>query len=157
MQVLLIKDIDRVGKKGETKRVTEGYARNFLFPRHLAVPLTEGSKKNLKLVEVSWKRQEEKEREAFQAMAKKIDGLALRITKKAGEKGRLFGSVTNAEIAEAIAAETKVEVDKKNILADHIKELGQHEVTVRFSGEVKATVKVIVLPEEESAAPATQA
>ncbi len=157
MQVLLIKDIDRVGKKGETKRVTEGYARNFLFPRHLAVPLTEGSQKNLKLVEVSWKRQEEKEREAFQAMAKKIDGLSLRITKKAGEKGRLFGSVTNAEIAEAIAAETKLEIDKKDIVTEHIKELGQHDVVVRFSGEIKATVKVVVLPEEEPVASTAQA
>lgn len=153
MQVLLIKDIDRVGKKGDTKRVTEGYARNFLFPRNLAVPLTEGSKKNVKLLEASWKRQEAKERDAAQALAQKIEGLTLRITKKSGEKGRLFGSVTSAEIAEAIHAESKVEIDKKTIVTDHIKELGQHDVTVRFSGEIKATVKVVVLPEEETPAP----
>lgn len=153
MQVLLIKDIDRVGKKGDTKRVTEGYARNFLFPRSLAVPLTEGSQKNVKLLEASWKRQEAKERDAAQALAQKIEGLNLRITKKSGEKGRLFGSVTSAEIAEAINVAAKVEIDKKSIVTDHIKELGQHDVVIRFSGEVKATVKVVVLPEEEIPAP----
>lgn len=151
MQVLLIKDVEKIGKRGDSKRVTEGFARNFLFPRNLAVPATPGSMKNLKLIEVSWKRKELKEQEAVKLMAAKIDGISVRITKKAGEKGRLFGSVTSSEIAEAIQAESKITVDKKDIVVDHIKELGQHDVVVRFSGEVKATVKVVVLPDAESA------
>lgn len=148
MQVLLINDVDRVGKKGETKKVTEGYARNFLFPRKLAMPVTAGTMNNLKLLQASWKRQEHQEKEAFQKMAQQLESATYRITRKAGEKGRLFGSVTSTELAELFHRESKVEVDKRNIQADHIKELGQHEVTIRFSGEVKATVKVVVLPEE---------
>ena len=152
MQILLIKDIDHVGKKGDSRKVTEGYARNFLFPRSLAVPFTPGSQRNLKLVEVSWKRKELKEKEAVKLMAEKIEGLSIRITKKAGDKGRLFGSVTNAEIADAILAASRITIDKKDLVVDHIKELGQHDVVVRFSGEVKATIKVVVLPDVETPA-----
>ncbi|OIP29230.1 50S ribosomal protein L9 [bacterium CG2_30_54_10] len=152
MQILLIKDIDHVGKKGDSRKVTEGYARNFLFPRSLAVPFTPGSQRNLKLVEVSWKRKELKEKEAVKLMAEKIEGLSIRITKKAGDKGRLFGSVTSAEIADAILAASRITIDKKDLVVDHIKELGQHDVVVRFSGEVKATIKVVVLPDVETPA-----
>jgi len=152
MQILLIKDIDHVGKKGDSRKVTEGYARNFLFPRSLAVPFTPGSQRNLKLVKVSWKRKELKEKEAVKLMAEKIEGLSIRITKKAGDKGRLFGSVTSAEIADAILAASRITIDKKDLVVDHIKELGQHDVVVRFSGEVKATIKVVVLPDVETPA-----
>lgn len=157
MEVLLLKDVERIGKKGEAKKVTEGYARNFLFPRRLAVPMTEGAVRNIKLLEASWKRKAQKDLEAMVEMAKKIDGLSVRISKKAGEKGRLFGSVTSAEIAEAIHNATKIEVDKKNIIADHIKELGQHEVTIRFTADVKATIKVVVIPSEEDSSTASKA
>lgn len=150
MQVLLIKDIEKIGKKGDSKRVTEGYARNFLFPRNLAVLNTPGAQKNLKLLSVSWKRKEQKELDALNLMAKKLEGISVRITKKAGDKGRLFGSVTSTEIAEAIQAEAKIAIDKKDIVTDHIKELGQHDVVVRFSGDVKATVKVVVIPAADS-------
>ncbi len=149
MQVILMGDVPRVGRKGETKKVSEGYARNFLFPRKLAVPLTEGTLKNLKLVQVSWAKQAAKEKEAQLELAKKIDGVTLQIKRKAGDKGRLFGSVTSAEISELLHKHSKVEVDKREIITDHIKELGEHEVHIRFSHDAKATLKVVVLPEEE--------
>ena len=149
MDVLLMENVVRVGKKGDTRKVSEGYARNYLFPRKLAVPLTVGTMKNLKLVQVSWGKQAAKLKAANQELAQKINGVTLQITKKAGEKGRLFGSVTNSEIAEALKKEIGIEIDKREIAADHIKELGEHEVHVRFSGDAKATVKVVVVPAEE--------
>ncbi len=148
MQVLLIQNVGSVGKRGETKRVAEGYARNFLFPRNLAVPVTPGTMKNLDLLKQSWKRQEVKELEEARALAAKIDGLTLKITRKSGEKGRLFGSVTNTEIAELIAKKADIQLDKRSVVVEHIKELGEHEVTVKLFTDVKATVKLVVLPEE---------
>ncbi|MBP7633926.1 50S ribosomal protein L9 [Candidatus Ozemobacteraceae bacterium] len=148
MQVLLIQNVGSVGKRGETKRVAEGYARNFLFPRNLAVPVTPGTMKNLEMLKHSWKRQEVKEKEEAQAVAKKIDGLTIKITRKSGEKGRLFGSVTNTEIAELISKKIDMPLDKRSVVVEHIKELGEHEVTVKLFTDVKATVKLVVLPEE---------
>lgn len=148
MQVLLIQNVGSVGKRGETKRVAEGYARNFLFPRNLAVPITPGTMKNLEMLKHSWKRQEVKEKEEAQALAKKIDGLTIKIIRKSGEKGRLFGSVTNTEIAELIGKKIDMQLDKRTVVVDHIKELGEHEVTVKLFADVKATVKLAVLPEE---------
>ncbi|MBF0499923.1 MAG: 50S ribosomal protein L9 [Candidatus Riflebacteria bacterium] len=151
MEVLLIRNVDRVGTKGETKRVTEGYARNFLFPRSLAVPLTPGAISHLNLVKVSWERKAAKEKNAIEVLAQKINGLTVRITKKAGDKGRLFGSVTSSELSDMIKKESGIEIDKHQIIADHIKELGQHEVNVRFPHQAKAILKVVVVPEEAKA------
>jgi len=91
-----------------------------------------------------------KEQEAAKAIAAKIDGLTIKLTRKSGEKGRLFGSVTNTEIAELIMKKTDIQVDKRSVVFDHIKNLGEHEVTVKLFTDVKATVKVVVLPEESA-------
>jgi len=148
MEVLLVHDVPRVGVRGETKRVTEGYARNFLFPRKLAVPVTEGTLSHLKLVQASWDKKAAKEREAFTKLAEKIDGLTIKVTKRAGEKGRLFGSVTGHEISDLIQRQAHVEIEKHHIITDHIKEVGEHEIHVRFSKDAKATLKIVVVPEE---------
>jgi len=148
MEVLLVKDVDRLGHKGETKRVTEGYARNFLFARKMAVPLTAGSQAHHDLVKGSWERQVAKEKAHNEDLAKRIEGLNIKITKRAGEKGRLFGSVTNTEVAEVIQKETKIEIDKRHLIVDHIKETGEHEVVVRFGRDAKAHLKITVVPEE---------
>lgn len=148
MQVVLIDNIERVGKKGQTIKVTEGYARNYLFPRNLAVPMTPGTVRHLELMKKSWQVQEQKEKAAATQAAAKLEGLTIRITKKAGDKGRLFGSVTTAELAELISSQSDIKVDRKQIQTDHLKELGQHDVVVKIAGEIKATVKVLILPEE---------
>lgn len=149
MEVLLINNVPRVGIKGDIIKVAEGYARNFLFPRNFAIPATGGAKKHLQLMKDSWEKQALKEKQAFQTMAEKIDGMVLKLTKKAGDKGRLFGSVTSTELAEKISEQANIDIDKKLVVASHIKELGEHDITVRFTGEVKAGLKVVVLPEEE--------
>ena len=148
MEVLMINNVPRVGRKGQVLEVAEGYARNYLFPRNFAILATDGAKRHLNLMKKSWEKQELKEKQAFQKMADKIDGMVLKLTKKAGDKGRLFGSVTSAELAENISKEAGIEIDKKLVVADHIKALGEHDVTIRFTGEVKAKMKVVVLSDE---------
>lgn len=149
MEVLMINNVPRVGRKGEFKNVAEGYARNFLFPRNFAIPATEGAKKHLQLMKTSWEKQAVREKQAYLDMAAKIEGLVIKITRKAGDKGRLFGSVTSSELVSEISKSANIEIDKKLVVADHIKEVGEHPVTIRFTGEVKAHMKVVVIPEEK--------
>lgn len=149
MEVLMINNVPRVGRKGEFKKVAEGYARNFLFPRNFAIPATEGAKKHLDLMKNSWEKQAAREKQAYLDMAGKIEGLVLKLSRKAGDKGRLFGSVTSAELAEEINKAASVNIDKKLVVADHIKEVGEHSVTIRFTGDVKAHMKVVISPEEK--------
>lgn len=151
MEVLMINTVPRVGRKGELKNVAEGFARNYLFPRNFAIPATEGAKKHLSLMKDSWDKQAAREKQLFTDMAQKIEGLTVTLTKRAGDKGRLFGSVTSAELAEQISKAANVDIDKKLIIADHIKETGEHSVTIRFTGEVRAHVKVVVIAEEVKA------
>lgn len=148
MEVLLINTIPRVGQKGQIINVAKGYARNFLFPRNLAIPATEGAKRHLDLMKDSWEKQELKERKNYELMVEKLDNQLLKITKKAGESGRLFGSVTSNELSEEISKQIGIEVNKKLVVADHIKELGEHQITVRFTGDLKANLRVLVLPQE---------
>ncbi|GAB4273772.1 MAG: 50S ribosomal protein L9 [Candidatus Rifleibacteriota bacterium] len=148
MEVLMINNVPRVGRKGQIINVAEGYARNYLFPRNYAIPATDGAKKHLNLMKASWQNQEMRERKAYEEMAGKLDGMILKITKKAGEKGRLFGSVTSHELSEQIKAQVGLDIDKKLVVADHIKEVGEHPITIRFTGDIKAHLKVVVIPEE---------
>ncbi len=150
MEVLMINNVPRVGSKGEFKVVKKGYARNFLFPRNLAIPATPGAKKHYELMKDSWEKQLMREQEMFNEKAEKIEGSTITITKKAGDKGRLFGSVTSTELVDGIKEAVGIEVDKKLLVADHIKELGEHTVVVRFTGEVRANLKVMVVAEEEN-------
>jgi large subunit ribosomal protein L9 len=149
MEVLMINNVPRVGRKGEFKKVAEGFARNYLFPRNFAIPASEGAKKHLDLMKNSWEKQAAREKQAYLDMAGKINGLVLKITRKAGDKGRLFGSVTSSELAEEINKTTGVSIDKKLVVADHIKEVGEHSVSIRFTGEVKASLKVVIVAEEK--------
>ncbi|HNX76753.1 MAG TPA: 50S ribosomal protein L9 [Candidatus Rifleibacterium sp.] len=149
MEVLMINTVPRVGRKGELKKVTEGFARNYLFPRNYAILATDGAKKHLELMKTSWEKQAVREKQAFMDMASKIEGLTLKLTRKAGDKGRLFGSVTSTELAEEINKLAHVNIDKKLVVADHIKEIGEHSVTIRFTGEVKAHLNVVIVAEEK--------
>ncbi len=149
MEVLMINNVPRVGRKGEFKTVAEGFARNYLFPRNFAIPATQGAKSHLNLMQKSWEKQEAREKQIFSDMAAKIEGLVIKITRKAGDKGRLFGSVTSTELAAEINRTAGVSIDKKLVVADHIKEVGEHNVSVRFTGDIKAQMKVVIIPEEK--------
>lgn len=148
MKVILLEDIDALGKMGDTVKVKDGYARNYLIPRNLALPATA---RNLKAQEHQLRDIERKRTKIVsdaQSLAEKIAGVSLTFTRKTGEKGRLFGSVTNMDIAEALG-EKGLTVDRKDILlAEPIKSLGEFDVQVKLHHDVTPGIKITVLPEE---------
>lgn len=145
MQVILKKDIDKLGKTGAVVAVENGYARNFLLPKGLALP---ASPANVKVVEAEKKRnalREQKEKHEAQQLAEKISALSCTIAVQAGNEGKLFGSVTNQDIAQALQNEG-IEVDKKKIeMPEPLKELGVFKVEVRLHPEVVASAKIWVV------------
>ncbi len=145
VQVILREDVPDLGDAGELVRVRPGHARNYLLPQGKAILATEG---NLREVEHHKRVIEEKrvrERTALEAERSRLEGVELEIAAKAGEEGRLFGSVTAAQIAEHLA-ERGFAVDRRKIaLAEPIKQLGEHAVAVRLRRDVNATLKVKVV------------
>ena len=144
MQVILQKDVKALGKKGEIKEVAEGYARNFLFPRGLAVEATGGQLKQHKQQEKGAAGKKAKALEAAENTAAKLNDLQLELTAKVGENGRLFGSITSADVASALK-EKGFSVDKRKVeLSDPVKALGTYSVRVKLHPEVEANLELIV-------------
>ncbi len=149
MRVILTQDVDGLGKKGEMVNVRDGYGRNYLIPRGFAIPATE---ENVKRIEHLMK-QEEKKRERLLRHAEEIKKLleenVITIYKKAGKDGKLFGSVTQKDISDAIAKALKVNVDKREInLEEPIRSEGMHTVEVILGKGVRATLKIMVEKKE---------
>ena len=148
MDVILLEDIEGLGYKGDLASVARGYARNYLLPRHLAVVATPG-----RVDEVRRQMEERKQREARTAdqatdIAETLDKTVLTIGAHAGEGEKLYGSVTAADVADAIWQARKVRVDKRKVRLDEpIKTVGTHIVTIDVFEGVEAHVKVIVVPE----------
>src|ERR1035438_514218 len=117
MKVLLKSDVPKIGKKGELLEVKEGYARNFLIPNGLAVEASGGTMKQYEEEKKAVERRKEKEKEAAQALSAKIKGITITLRHKAGEEGRLFGSITSAEVAEALK-QKGFDIDKKHVILD---------------------------------------
>lgn len=146
MKIILLNDVKGIGKKGEIKNVSDGYARNFLFPKKIAMEATEG---NIKLrksqIELENKKKAEEAKKASET-AKKLSDITVNIVAKTGENGKLFGSITAKDIAEKLKEQTSIDVDKKKIvLPEPIKEAGKYEVEVKIYPEVsgKLTVEVV--------------
>lgn len=138
-----------MGEKGEIKDVAAGYARNYLIPKGLAQRATPGRLKDLKMQAEAKAKKTAKAVQAAEKMAAKLEGKQVAIKVKAGEEGRLFGSVTSADIAQALAKQG-IKVDKKKIeLGDYIKSLGDYTVQIKLHPEVAASVNVIVEKIEE--------
>jgi large subunit ribosomal protein L9 len=145
IQVILQHDVEKLGKSGELVRVRPGFARNFLLPRELAVPATDSAVRRIEHERVVAVAKAEKAKKEARDVAAKLSALAVKIVQKAGEDGRLFGSVTVKDIAAAIVA-AGVEVDRKKVhLAEPIKTTGAYEVSVKLLSDVAATVKVEVV------------
>ncbi len=145
MKVILLKDINNVGDEHETINVSEGYARNYLFPRKLAILSTPAAiaeqERNKKRIDA--KKAEKKS--ALVKVAKELEKLNLEIKADIGEAGKLFGSVTNLDIADAIKAACGKDIEKKKIIMEnHIKMLGEYTVVVRLMADVEAKIKVVV-------------
>jgi len=148
MKVILLQDVKKVGNKGDVIEASDGYARNFLFPRKLA---QEASDSNMHILN-NKKENERKEKlaklEAAQELARGLKGKEITIKAKVGENGRLFGAITSKDVAELIKEQYKIEIDKKKIVMDSIKLVGGYEIEVKLYPEVSTKMKIIIVPKE---------
>ena len=147
MEVLLKSDVKGLGKKGEKVSVSEGYARNFLFPRGLAAEMNAQLMSELKNKQSSEKFKADEELKAAKAFAEKINGKTVVIKAKGGANGKLFGSVTAKEIATLVSSQFSVKVDKRKITVDDIKTFGTYNTQVRLHPQVTADFRVQVVEE----------
>ncbi len=151
MKVLLIQDIEDLGMAGEIKDVAKGYGQNYLIPKGLAVLATPGAMKQADLHRRRAAERRQRLADEVAALAQSIRQTTLVFQAKAGEKGRLYGSVTTAEIADKLGEAVEREIDRRKItLESPIKELGTHKVALRLSAEVVAEFDVVVEPLEEA-------
>lgn len=153
MKVLLLRDHEKLGKAGDIKNVADGYARNFLLPRGLAVLATAGALKQAETV----RRAEEKRRAKLyaeaQAVANQLTGTTLNFSALAGETGKLYGSITAHDIAEAIRRDKGIELDKHKVdLREPLRSLGTHTVPIRLAADLAPTVTVVIEPAEQAPA-----
>jgi large subunit ribosomal protein L9 len=143
MKVILKADVKSVGKKGEVINASDGYARNFLFPRNLAVEATEGNMKSLENHRAKEAQKKSEELQAAREVAKKLSDLTVTIQAKSGANGKLFGSITSKEISEKLKEQHAIDIDKKKIVLDEaIKVAGTYEVEVKVYPEVSGKLKV---------------
>jgi large subunit ribosomal protein L9 len=146
MRIVLRDDVDNLGKKGDLVDVADGYARNYLVPRGLALKASAGSQKQADAMRRNREARDRREREGAQALAAQFEGRTITIEARAGGEGRLFGSVTATDIAEAVQNQTGAEIDRRKLTLDEpLKELGGVDVQVRLHPDVVATVHVDVV------------
>lgn len=145
MKVLLLADVKGQGKKDQIVEVSDGYARNFLFPKKLAVPADAKVMSEAKSKEEAKQFRLKEEKAAAKALADKISALTVKITASSGADGRLYGSVTSKDIAEKLKEQHKIDVDKRKlVLNDNIKAYGTYEIEVKVYPEISAKLKVTV-------------
>jgi len=155
MRVVFLEEVPGSGRIGEIKNVADGFARNYLLPRGLAAPATPDVVKRAEAKALKEQRRQEALDHEARSLAETLAGASFRIDVRAGEQGRLYGSVTAGDIAEQVGAFLKQEFDRHQVeLAEPIKELGTFEVPLRLSRNVTATVTIVVAREGEDATPA---
>ncbi len=147
MEVILLKDVDNVGLRGDVVSVARGFARNFLLPRKLAEEATAARVAELRKREGQRARHEAKTADEAQAIAAKLGSTELRFDVKAGPTGSLFGSVTPTDIADELWAKAKIRVDRRKIGIDTIKRIGRYQVPIDVFQDVRVEVKMLVVPE----------
>ena len=147
MEVILREDVDKLGRRGEVVKVAEGYGRNFLLPRGLAMPVTTANKAVIERERKAHEARVAKEKAEWQAVADRINTIRFVAPRKVGENDVLYGSVTSGDIADFLKAKG-VDIDKRKVqLEEPIKKLGDHEVKIKLHPEVTATIKVLVSKE----------
>jgi len=148
MEVILREHIDNLGRRGEIVKVADGYARNYLLPRKLALLATEGNKKQIERERAKFDAKEADEKKVAEAMAARLANAEVSIARKVGETDVLYGSVTTADIAEALGAKG-FDIDRRKLqLAEPIKKLGEVDVPVKLGRDVTTSVKVRVVAEQ---------
>lgn len=150
MEILLKQDVTNLGSAGDIVKVKSGFARNYLIPRGLAMPATAGLRNQAKQIKEAAERRRLRELKTAQDLADRISQVVLNFKAKAGESGRLYGSITSAAIADALEKAIGSEVDRRNIRLEHsLRELGEHDITIHLAQSVDAIFKVMVEPEGE--------
>lgn len=146
MKVILLEDVKSVGKKGELVNASDGYAKNFLFPKKLAVEATKSNLNDFELKQKAEAKRKKEELEQAQNIAKELENKTVTVKVKTGENGKLFGSVTNKEVAEEIVKQTGMEIDKKKVsIGDPIKMVGERTAVIKLHPKVSAeiTIKIV--------------
>lgn len=147
MEVILLERVGKLGHMGDVVRVKDGYARNFLLPRGLAFEATEGNKRRIESEHKARAARAATDRAEAQALAAKLGAVALKLTAKAGEGDKLFGSITSSDVADALAKQG-FEIDRRRIELEHpIKHLGSHPVSIRIHPDVTAQLQVTIAAE----------
>ena len=148
MKVILQQDVKGQGKKGQMIEASDGYARNFLLPRKLAVPATAENINTMKMQEKARKAQEATEKAEAQAIAEKLAGITVKVTAKGGNGGRLFGAVTSKEISDALKAQFGLDIAKTKLVQEEpIKAFGGYKLKVKLGYEITGTLSVMVVEE----------
>ena len=149
VKVILLKDIENIGKKSEVKNVANGYARNFLFPKNLAKIATKEAIGELEKQKELEEKKAEEELKTTQEIVKKVDGLEIEMPVKVDEQGKLYGSINEVEISK-ILTDKRFDIKKKQIkIPQPIKEIGEHQITILFDHNLEAEIKIIVTEEKE--------
>ncbi len=147
MEILLVNDVENLGKRGELVNVAKGYFRNYLGPKGMALVASEGNKRVLAEREKSQIKKDAHHTAAAEALAAQIDGLAFKVAMQANEEGNLYGSVTEQTIV-GLLGDKKIEIENRHVkLENHIKELGDYEIEIGLHGDVKAGIKLKVVSE----------
>ena len=149
MKVILLQDVKGTGKKDDIVNVSDGYARNFLLPKKLAVEASASAMNDIKNRERAKEHRIQEEKKAAQAIADKLSGTTVKLSAKAGNSGKLFGSITAKEVAEEISRKAGVDIDKRKVsLASEIKSFGTYEVEVKLYTGISAKMFVLVASED---------
>ena len=145
--ILLLEAIKGLGSEGDTVSVRAGYARNFLFPRKLAIPLNQGNRKQIESLKVAKEKRVAEELEASKSLAEKIEQTNISIAVKTGDNGKMFGSVTSADILTRLEEENVLLEKKQLNVAQPIKDLGSHKIQVKLNSEIEATFNLEIVSE----------
>ena len=148
MKVILLQDVKKLGKKGDVIEASDGYARNFLFPRKLAEQATDNAMHIVNVKKENERKKKLAELEAAQKLAAELKGKEVTINAKAGENGRLFGAITNKDIAEVVNNQFNLSIDKKKIVMDTIKVAGSYNVEIKLYPEVSTKMKVVIVAKQ---------
>ena len=146
MELILRSDVSGLGHRGDIVEVADGYGRNFLLPKGLAMKVTAGARQQAESMAKARAVQDAADREVAEGVATQLAGRTITIAMRAGDEGKLFGSVTAADVADAVAAQASIEIDRHDVVLENIKELGTHEVVVRPHPEVQIPLLVEVTP-----------
>jgi large subunit ribosomal protein L9 len=149
MQVLLKEDVESLGYAGDVKKVADGYGRNYLLPRGLAVLATSSAMNQAEAWRMKAEARRAEMRAEYEILSERISAVVLEFTAKTGESGKLYGSITTADITDGLNAELGTEIDRRKVTSDPLRMTGEHKVAVRLNADFQPELTVIVLSENE--------